>query len=266
MELLDLIANVDKSETNEEWVDHEKLATACDLPYVYDMNCGAVQKELNLKEYWLVKRYCTDQFVGVIVGFVGDTPAYITKQSARKADRWFYFVDVDIAEHIRDTYHRHTDSEEFKLITDDGFDVSDLTYVSYASQVCKGSFVTYGGERHIVTDRTDGGMIVAEDMTGLIKCFGVKECTLEYNLAEDVQPKEPETNKESEILEYFKDPSCTGKTANAINNAGWDFDEILRNMDIQSPPKLFNNVKPILCSVIKAYYEDVLKEVSKNDN
>lgn len=96
MKLKDLIENVDRSESNSNWIDINDIANALGISagYLEDEN-------QDLKEYWIFSWLCTDTYVGYSVVFINDKPLALVWQSGRKNDRQYSFVSEEAVDEAR---------------------------------------------------------------------------------------------------------------------------------------------------------------------
>lgn len=77
------IENLDKSDSNERWVDIERFCEeefSLNLPYGMDLD----DAENQLKSYWVTSWVCTDTRVGIWATFLNGNLICISVQSARK--------------------------------------------------------------------------------------------------------------------------------------------------------------------------------------
>lgn len=99
MKLRELIANVDRSEKNEDDADIDAFCQALDINEWLGWDKRFDER---VKGYALTQWLCTDTHVGMNVYFMDDEPAAVSTQSARKSDVYIRFVSEEAALKVRD--------------------------------------------------------------------------------------------------------------------------------------------------------------------
>ena len=131
MKLRDLIASVDKSDKNSNWVDIGEISNELGInDYIQTPDSCLI------KAYWISKWCCTDTWVGIIVYFIDDKPVLLTSQKGRKCDVSYYWVSVETRKQVTDyilSLKEKDDQEE------DNFD-----YVNLEEEFGNGYQVDYG--------------------------------------------------------------------------------------------------------------------------
>jgi hypothetical protein len=141
MKLSEIIKRLDKSETNEDYVDITYLATKFDI---YD---NLVTYDVpNIKIYWIAKHLCTDTWVGLRAYFIDGELFAVTRQNARKSDEEFKWVSEYMYEYVRLYILSLTEKDEhnFELV-DMEEDIGEFYPIHYAGQFLKHD-VTYNGK------------------------------------------------------------------------------------------------------------------------
>lgn len=92
MILYDAIQQIDKSESNKKWIDHEKLFDTFGLNS-WDADDDKVNAAV--EAYYLYSWICTDTEVGLAVYFLNGEPMGIGVQNARKNPENFRFFTED---------------------------------------------------------------------------------------------------------------------------------------------------------------------------
>lgn len=101
MKIKDVIKNISKEKSNEDWVDIPEFAwNNFDLNVDYD--CIMETKQDRLKCYWLYKWYCTDTYVGCKVYFLDSEAVAISTQRGRKYDEEIEWLSEESALKVRD--------------------------------------------------------------------------------------------------------------------------------------------------------------------
>lgn len=96
MKIIDALKNVDKS--NPCYLDIDDLANELQL-YTATMNYEVIEQRL--KEYYLMKWYCTDTWVGVSAIYLdGELVGCIT-QNARKAEKIYSWISLLCVDKVR---------------------------------------------------------------------------------------------------------------------------------------------------------------------
>lgn len=128
-----LIDNIDKSESNEEWVDLQEIAEEVNL----DCWCWGDDTGKKLKIYRLFTWLCTDSHVGAHVLFFEDKPVAVTIQSARKSGVDYEWISVDARNSVRDFLVTlvEADEEEAPNLINLDSEMDDGFYIRYNSQV-----------------------------------------------------------------------------------------------------------------------------------
>lgn len=116
MRLIDAINNIDKSESNKDWVNLPKIAEELRLEY-YDY-----EEQDVLTSYWIGNWYCTDTWVGYKVYFFNDEPVAFSSQMARKSDEEIKWFNMCCALKVRDYILSLIKEKNF----DDYIDIQDI--------------------------------------------------------------------------------------------------------------------------------------------
>lgn len=97
MKLREAIANIDKSEKNQAWVDSDVFSNYFGL-----YGLGSYDVNDKLKKYWIHKWLCTDTTVGLSVYFLDDEPVAVSFQRGRKFTEEIKFISEESAKKLRD--------------------------------------------------------------------------------------------------------------------------------------------------------------------
>lgn len=99
MKLSEILAKLDKSKKNTEWVDSNDLRIELGLQEDYDDSTPDFDDRV--KCYWISSNQCTDTMVGMRAYFLDDKIVAISKQKYRKSDEMFYWASVTAMERVR---------------------------------------------------------------------------------------------------------------------------------------------------------------------
>ncbi len=91
MKLKDIIANVDKSEKNSDYVNLEELANEVGINQWL-----STPDDCRIKSYFFFKWYCTDTYVGGRVYFLDEKPVAVSWQSGRKCSEVFEWISQEL--------------------------------------------------------------------------------------------------------------------------------------------------------------------------
>lgn len=151
MKLREAIANIDRSDDNETYVNVEPLAEAVGL---YSYYTRLVDWEKRVKSYWLIKWCCTDTWVGSQVVFFDDRPFAMINQSARKNPEEVEFIDKDMISEFR-SYLADNNLSNYTMVNMDE-EIGEYYTVAYSAELLTNTGI-YNGEPVIVAHRFDGG-------------------------------------------------------------------------------------------------------------
>jgi hypothetical protein len=91
-----IISELDKTkEELESGVDWEGISSEFNLDISWS-------EDTRLKAYFIKRHYCTDTYVGIRVYFLDGELVAISRQSGRKADESFTFIDIESSRRLRD--------------------------------------------------------------------------------------------------------------------------------------------------------------------
>lgn len=143
MNYLEIAQRIDKSPSNEDWINTEEIGNelGVDISYV---------NQERLKAYWLGSWQCTDTTVGYKVYFLDDEPVAFSSQSGRKSDEYFKWFGLDNAQKVKEYLLSLLLEEESKL----NIEVCDLNdelgigyQIQFNSQVLNSDNVYHKGEK-----------------------------------------------------------------------------------------------------------------------
>lgn len=132
MKLIDAMRNVDRSEKNHTCTDPEELNQALEANLYY-VDWTSFNEEVN--EYWLLKWNCTDTHVGDTVGFIGDDPVYLRRQTARKGGHVYKFVSLEAAARIKDMLIKHSSDRTEPCLLDLEEEIADTYTVRWGNSL-----------------------------------------------------------------------------------------------------------------------------------
>lgn len=156
MKIKDIIANLDKSPSNEDdctW-DVEKIAQDLDVE-----SCGVFQREGNirLKCYWIGKHLCTDTWVGIRAYFLDDNFVCASKQNARKCDENFYWVSDEAANDVRKYILSLKCEDDLSVsLLDLDEDIGEGYTVEYTGQLLTKEVMYQGSLVTVIKDSNNG--------------------------------------------------------------------------------------------------------------
>ena len=159
MKLIDAINNIDKSERNTTSADYEDFCNEFGIP---DFGNWYDEFDERVKGYYLIRWYCTDTWVGMVVYFFDGVPVGLSTQSGRKSSKEYCFFNKDIVDKMRSFILSIRKPEEtnnlYRLVDIEDEIIDDYYTVKYSDEVIeKEGFV--GGEHCVVIDYFHGDII-----------------------------------------------------------------------------------------------------------
>lgn len=132
----EIFENVNKVESNEEWIDIEKILNDMDIGYYgYDH-----KPNTKIKSYWVSVWMCTDTYVGLRAYFFEDEPLALSYQPYRKSDEKFYYVSKKMYDRLK-TYVlfliEDEDEYSFNLLDMDE-NIGDGYSIDYSNNLIRG--------------------------------------------------------------------------------------------------------------------------------
>lgn len=167
MKLVDAMRNVDRSDSNHTDVDPEELNQALEANLYYVDWSGFNE---DVREYWLKKWLCTDSHVGDTVGFIGDEPVYLRRQTARKSGHTYKFLSLEAAALVKQMLIKHCSDRTEPCLIDPNEEISETYAVKWANEVLvkhgtyEGQAVTHAHQGWYETLKKD--IFVVIDATG----------------------------------------------------------------------------------------------------
>jgi len=161
MKLKNIIANLDKSETNRcesiTW-DMEHFLRELGL------SCWGVQQSpsfgIKLKSYWVANHYCTDSYVGLRAYFLEDVLVCLTLQSGRKCDEIFEWASVKAQVDVRSYILSLEEEDSFEPETENLIDMEEdlgTGYpLEYVGQSLRNEVSLHGEMVTIIKEDSDG--------------------------------------------------------------------------------------------------------------
>lgn len=97
MKLIDIANRIDKSKSNEAYIDTSNFNDEfqCDFDYIDESRMD------KLKAYWIGSWYCTDSCVGYRMYFLNDKPVAFSAQIGRKYNEEFEWFSKELALEVR---------------------------------------------------------------------------------------------------------------------------------------------------------------------
>lgn len=134
---------IDKSESNECYIDINNISNELDRNYCYISNMP------RFKSYWIGRWLCTDTTVGYRMYFLDDIPVCWSHQSARKSSEIIEWISEELALKVRDYLDSLSDNEnELQLnLVDQDFDFGKFYKISFNGQVQDWNNMTLNGEK-----------------------------------------------------------------------------------------------------------------------
>lgn len=142
MKLIDAMRNVDRSESNHNSSDPDELNIALEANLYY-VDWSSFNEDV--KEYWLTKWLCTDTHVGDSVGFIGDEPVYLRRQTARHGGHTYMFVSLEAAARVKDLLIKHCSDRTEPRLLDLDEEIGETYTVKWANEVLV-KHGTYNGQ------------------------------------------------------------------------------------------------------------------------
>jgi hypothetical protein len=96
MKLREIIARLDKSKNNEDYVSLDDLASELSLEGFFH------SENERIKSYWICRHLCTDTHVGVKAYFLDGELVCVSSQSARKSPEVFEWVSENTIKIVRE--------------------------------------------------------------------------------------------------------------------------------------------------------------------
>lgn len=131
MKVRDIIAQLDKSPANEQYVGME------DFDQMYQLYGYSDAENTRLKSFWICNHYCTDTYVGMLAYFLDDVFIGTSYQSGRKSDLKFELQAETLPALKRYVMSRHESDDIGPTATTESLDEDvGLGYsVAYGSQL-----------------------------------------------------------------------------------------------------------------------------------
>lgn len=131
MKLLEALKNVDQSEQNSTWIDAEEIYKSLGIdPWECERPADF---EDRLKQYWLVKWYCSDTWVGTTAIFLDGELVGMTRQVARKSDTDLDWISREAATKVWEWLKPKMAKISGYVNPDE--DIDERYSVSYVSQI-----------------------------------------------------------------------------------------------------------------------------------
>lgn len=159
MKLKDIIANLDKSKSNEDdevYWDLEGFALELEL------NCHGIKQDgnnLRLKCYWIANHLCTDTWVGIRAYFLDKEFVCLSTQQGRKCDETFEWVSKDSFRNVKNYITSLQEKQEYD---NDPVDFLDMEEdfgegypIEFTGQCLKKDVLWKGKEVTIVKDNNE---------------------------------------------------------------------------------------------------------------
>ena len=152
MKLRDIIENIDKSESNSEWVDFEELQNEFEL---HHMNINYSKEQNRLKMYWIFTKLDTDTHVGLSALFLDDTFIGLREHKARKGSAFYKFTSHHATELLKDFLLDFLELEDCKHQYIESLDVEMGLgmHLDFSSQLLTDKLVDPDGNSYIVTEK-----------------------------------------------------------------------------------------------------------------
>ncbi len=166
MKLSEIIEHLDKSKTNEDYLDLECLANELEI---YDfLNTHETDK---IKVYWIANHYCTDTFVGLRAYFIDDKLFAVSNQDGRKSDEKFCWISADSREFVKNYIRSLVEVEQgnFSLLNMEE-DLGEFYPIYYAGQFIKKN-VVYGNKPATIKKELQ---YVFDEPSVMIECEGIE--------------------------------------------------------------------------------------------
>lgn len=160
MKLKDIIANLDKSDQNTEWVDLEDMMSEVNYNssgFAWDVKQDSDNPRL--KCYWIANHLCTDTWVGLRAYFLDDQLVCCSRQSGRKCDEHFEWVSVETKTQVRE-YIKSLDISEEEWDAPSILDMEEDWGVGYpikfTGQMLRNKVLYQGGLVEVIRDDSEG--------------------------------------------------------------------------------------------------------------
>lgn len=143
MKLIDAMRQVDRSPANHNHVEPDELNDALEANHRC-VEWSAFNEEV--REYWLLKWLCTDTHVGDSVGFIGDEPVYLRRQTARKGGHTYMFVSLAAAAMVKEMLAKHSTESCDPSLLDPDEEIAETYAVAWANGLLA-QHGTYNGRK-----------------------------------------------------------------------------------------------------------------------
>lgn len=132
MNIIDIIKNIDKSDSNKNYPDFDSI---CDEIENYNYPYSD-EFEKRVSEYFIAKWYCTDTYVGISILFLDDEPVCVLSQSARKSDIRYKWISSESFNSVKSFIDSLCEEDEPKYeILDTSLNIDDFYSVDFSSQL-----------------------------------------------------------------------------------------------------------------------------------
>lgn len=149
MKIIEIAERIDKSKSNEEWIDIQDIGRelGLDVPFV---------EQERLKSFWVGNWYCTDTYVGYRMYFLDDVAVAFSVQNGRKSAENFHWFSLESATNVKKYLLSLISENEKELnitICDVNEDIGDSFKISYNAEILENDNVTFNGEKVKLIER-----------------------------------------------------------------------------------------------------------------
>lgn len=187
MLLKDIIAQLDKSPANEDWVSVSDLAEQFSI-----FHYGLEDEHERFKCYWIGNHLCADTWVGFRAYFFDGELMAVSYQPARKSDEKFYFVLAVAAKAKQYIVSLMIDEDEPLDELDLNEDIDEGYYVEYTAQLLTDKIMIQAesGYETVDVDRkwkdpNDHHVLTHKVRLITGEIVDVRDCLVPFHLAED---------------------------------------------------------------------------------
>jgi len=188
MKIKDIIAKLDKSEANSEWVGADSFSYEVSVNNLYDVDHDKLQERL--KCYWVAKRLCTDTHVGVKAYFLDGKFVCMSHQSGRKRDEDFEWVSSQSRKQVEEILLSLIEKKEDEIsatLLDMEEDLGEFYPISYSGDFLRKE-VKYKGEDVLIVKQsysyTDMDSVTIKKECGEEIVVSAKDIETPWNIVE----------------------------------------------------------------------------------
>lgn len=181
MKLKDILKNLDKSTSNSDWVDLDKLYEEFGI-----CEYGVQDTDKRLTCYWIANHICTDTWVGYRAYFFDDELFACSHQQCRKSSEDFYWVE-SMQKPVKDYLEslREESEDDPRLFVDLEEDFPEQYSVRFTSELLSPEVVfqgkLYGVDRKWKDPDDTFGISQKVKLKGIVNPVSIELVGVPYN-------------------------------------------------------------------------------------